>query len=107
MILTFHKLFIKAPDYHDRDKLLRFITEIIESSGLSMEYNSVTNSTDIDVKLVQPTESPVGQPTEPELGCLPGLTEPLLVPVTDDDIKEMAAVWLEFVIKNDSIKPDN
>ena len=70
-----------------------------------MEYDSVTNSTDVEVKLVQPTEPELAP--DPELGCLPGLTEPRLVPVTEDDIKEMAAVWLEFVVKTDSIKPDN
>ena len=105
MTLTFHKLIINAPDDHDRDKLLQFITAMLESAGLSMEYDSVTNSTDVEVKLVQPTEPELAP--DPELGCLPGLTEPRLVPVTEDDIKEMAAVWLEFVVKTDSIKPDN
>ena len=99
MILTFHKLTINAPKDNDRDDLLQFITDILESAALSLEYDSVTNLTDVEVNLVQSTE--------PELGCLPGLTEPRLVPVTEDDIKEMAAVWLEFVVKTDSIKPDN
>ena len=65
MILTFHKLFIKAPDDHDRDKLLQFITAMLESAGLSMEYDSVTNSTDVEVKLVQPTEPELAP--DPEL----------------------------------------
>lgn len=51
MVLTFHNLSINAPDDHDRDELLRFVTEIIESAGLSMEYDSVTNSTDITVEV--------------------------------------------------------
>ena len=52
MILTFHKLFINAPDDHDRDKLLQFITAVLESAGLSMEYDSVTNSTDIQAEIL-------------------------------------------------------
>ena len=52
MILTFHKLTINAPDYHDRDELLRFITDILESAGLSLEYDSVTNSTDIQAEIL-------------------------------------------------------
>ena len=52
MILTFHKLTINAPNYHDRDELLRFITDILESAGLSMEYDSVTNSTDVEVNIL-------------------------------------------------------
>ena len=52
MTLTFHKLTIKAPDDHDRDKLLQFITDILESAGLSLEYDSVTNSTDVEVNIL-------------------------------------------------------
>ena len=62
MVLTFHNLSINAPDDHDRDELLRFITEIIESSGLSMEYDSVTNSTDVVAEILP--DSP--ETTNPE-----------------------------------------
>ena len=54
MIITFHKLNINAPKDTDRDKLLQFITAMLESAGLSMEYDSVTNSTNITAEILTP-----------------------------------------------------
>lgn len=36
------------------DELLRFITDILESAGLSLEYDSVTNSTNITAEILTP-----------------------------------------------------
>ena len=52
MTLTFHKLTINAPKDNDRDDLLQFITAMLESAGLSLAYDSVTNSTDIQAEIL-------------------------------------------------------